>query len=60
MENNKKVEYIQLGNTGFRVGMCKDLSFEKFRATYAGVLQGYDLKKAFIELGGKIKTKASK
>ena len=51
----QKVQYVQLGNTGFMDGMCKDMSLTKFKKQFTGILQGYDIEEAFVVLGGTIK-----
>jgi len=43
---------VKLGNTSFDEVELKDVSFEQFESVYKGLLQGYDLKKAWQLLTG--------
>lgn len=49
---------VQLGNTSFTVENFEGVTFDQFNATYAGLLQGYDIKKAYKVIQSKLPKKA--
>ena len=46
---------VKLGNTWFNAVEVRKLSYKKFEELYKDILKEYPIKKAYIELGGKIK-----
>jgi len=48
---------IKLGNTWFNPIEVRKMTLKQFTETYKDLLKEYPIKKAYIELGGKIKKK---
>ena len=44
-----------VGGIDFKKNLGKDISFTKFKKLYAGKFKNFDIKKAYLILGGKIK-----
>ena len=51
---------MKIGNTTFKNNLGREMSFSKFTKQFEKLLKGATLEEAYILLGGKIKTKASK
>jgi hypothetical protein len=43
---------MKLGNTDFDVEAVKGMTFDEFEANYKGLLQGHDLKDAWLLIAG--------
>jgi len=54
-----KGKSIKIGNASFRPNLPSVMKYKEFKSNYEEVLRGYDIDKAWVELGGKLPNKSS-